>query len=171
LHLTFFFGGQVLCSLPTDELVKWHSDIQTTIDHRTNALESQSTHETYMVSFRRLRLFPPGINSLVVAELDVSPSLQRLYEDIVGVTLSRETTNNMLAQLVKRQHYDKWLAHVTLADIPRCWGKRELGKLETVLQNTRSNLSSPVHGLTMGGPYPEQADLDWNFYLPPFVHG
>ena len=160
LHLTFFFGGQVLCALPTEELIKWHTEIKGRVQQI-----SPSTVDAYTLTFQRLRLFPPKRNSLIVAEFNVSPSLHRLYEDVVDIALSSETTNNMLAQVVGRKQ-ERFLAHVTLADIPRSWGKSELEQLGLVLQQQKSDMHALVNGLTMGGPRPQQTNLDWDFYFP-----
>jgi len=166
LHLTFFFGGQVLCALPKEELTQWHTDILGRIKRISKVdIGHQVPAHDYTISFHRLRLFPPKRNSLIVAEFHVSPPLYSLYEDMVTIALSSTTTHDMLARVVDRKH-ERWVAHVTLADVPRSLRKADIDLLETLLDETNLNLSVQVQGLTMGGPYPKQnRNLDWNFYF------
>ena len=45
LHLTLFFGGEVLCELPPDELIDWHANVKARLEQSNFVLKSDSVEQ------------------------------------------------------------------------------------------------------------------------------
>jgi len=144
MHMTFFFGGTILCELPSEELREWHgkimtrfqkakeataspdatSNIDSDIDSGANEEETeQQQHQKrqdrceadgYTLQFKELCLFPPRRNTLIVAIFEASPALHRLHDDIRDIAKNSES--EQLASVVQRSK-EKWTAHVTIGDL------------------------------------------------------
>ena len=149
LHMTFFFGGEVLTSLPQYELKEWHEQLFTLFERyssvsatkgdfcnenlRETEIDGDSLEKNELsVSFRGLTLFPPRRNNLIVAIFDVSKSMNTLHDDVRAIALNGKST--MLSNVVQRSK-EKWTAHITLGNI-RQGTKPELQKLRELLSST-----------------------------------
>jgi hypothetical protein len=76
-----------------------------------------------------------------------------------------------LHDVVTNQGFDVWTPHITLANIIR--GKSHdssrdqyqlnLAATKSILQSFRVGGTHAARGISMGGPIPKQAALDWNF--------
>jgi hypothetical protein len=83
----------------------------------------------------------------------------------------KDTKKRRQVQSSKNDTRSPWLAHVTLSNIvggKKNHGVKQLGEWLNQKQfqdvNTGLNKSEiSVEGLSLGGPYPQQIDLDWNF--------
>eukprot|EP00522_Entomoneis_paludosa_P010643 CAMPEP_0172452752 /NCGR_PEP_ID=MMETSP1065-20121228/10317_1 /TAXON_ID=265537 /ORGANISM="Amphiprora paludosa, Strain CCMP125" /LENGTH=223 /DNA_ID=CAMNT_0013204857 /DNA_START=85 /DNA_END=753 /DNA_ORIENTATION=+ len=149
LHLTFFFGGEVLSALPAKELIDWHAAIQsrlaqdgfylrdandpeqTSPPHHDDVQEptNPDQEELYWLRVAKFRLFPPRRNYLVVAELEASPALHELYRDLHDI--ARMSSCDALVEIA--QNNPKiWIPHVTLANIQ---SRKESANRETTRQN------------------------------------
>jgi len=214
LHLTLFFGGEILSALPGHELQEWHETVRERL-HRANFLLKSSpasaasekmdcsnivktesmTHkdDDYWFRVTSLSMFPPKRNNLVVAILEASPAWHNLHRDIQDIATNGES--QALREIAARSK-DKWIAHITLGEIIMGGGSKsevrqsfdqvlkdvcddleQQGNISTVTEDdilpagaTRSRclLQATTVGIAMGGPVPDQVDLDWNFqYQPP----
>ena len=210
LHMTFFFGGTILCELPVEELQEWHGKIMrrfeeakasNNIDSGANDEETQQQQQEqrqdqceadgYTLQFKELCLFPPRRNTLIVAIFEASPALHRLHDDIRDIAKNGES--ELLASVVQRSK-EKWTAHVTIGDLFGGVSKKaDLKELAALLSDglgmTALKVTDPeataeeeqveaeespaplpsftarVRGVTMGGPVPEQVELDWDYYF------
>ena len=200
LHFTFFFGGQVLCSMPPEELISWHSDIKGRLckshfyldaqdsivndDSNPERVVIESVPDTYLggeeeepevdkdeywFRIKKLSLFPPKRDYLIVAILEASPAYHALYRDIRNIALNGDSEE--LQALAEKDKGPDWIPHITLGNL---YGgtkddKRAVGEmlkhysLETGPQDETSNAAIGVKCITMGGPVPKQAELDWDF--------
>jgi hypothetical protein len=191
LHMTFFFGGVALCKVPAEALTEWYSCVSTRLEEsglvfKDSACTSMSASglpitinttttslDEYWFRVVDIRTFPPRRNNLVVAVLEASPLWHELYADIRS--LARASSSHTLRDVV-RSSKDEWIPHVTLANI-HGGDKVEYQQLNRLLKelsllNLQSSTaqateSTPVvvkaSGISMGGPIPTQAELDWNF--------
>jgi 2'-5' RNA ligase len=200
LHFTFFFGGEVLCSMPSDELTSWHENVKERLGKSKFFLQSDSVSqspdissivvepsvdpttvgpeevekEDYWFRIKELSLFPPRRNPyLIVALLEASPAWHALYNDIRNIALNGNS--EALKSLAAKDKGGDWIPHITLGNL---YGgkKHDKNALRTMLQDYRLNNTSEgevpaadgdceirVKCITMGGPVPQQVDLDWNF--------
>lgn len=183
LHMTFFFGGEVPCALPTDELVQWHKRLKKrfaqsnfVLQHNDSSSEhlrsdgSQAgTDDNINFSFQiqELAVFPPRRNNLIVAILEASPVWHTLYQDVR--CLSSSPDDSIGLHEISKKGKEKWTAHITLANISG--GKKsDTKQLSQMLKEfSKEELSEAgqcacnVQCIAMGGPVPSQEDLDWTF--------
>ena len=151
LHMTFFFGGEVLTTLPQYELKEWHGQLVTLFgrvssasitkgdlcNEKDNGCDTEidgnlSQKKDLYVTFRELTLFPPRRNNLIVAIFDVSKSMNILHDDVRNIALKGNST--MLSNVVQRSK-EKWTAHITLGNI-RQGTKPDLKRLRELLSST-----------------------------------
>ncbi|KAL7565329.1 hypothetical protein ACA910_014610 [Epithemia clementina (nom. ined.)] len=187
LHLTFFFGGEVLCNMSADDLTLWHSRIEKQFaekgfgmrkgtrkaqeedeDQFATSESVDSWNDKYWLRIREFRLFPPRRNNVVVALLDASPSWHTLYDDIRQIAKS-----STCQDLVKVVNFSKeaWVPHITLANIKGQTLADDVARLNSLLnemnialnENEERSRVQPSH-IAMGGPIPATVGLDWNFY-------
>jgi len=165
LHVTFFFGGEVICELPTHELVDWHSALTERFRESGFSLSESGISDPgeHWLTFRHLSLFPLKRNYLVVALLDASPALEKLCDDIRLLALTSDSEG--LREMAKRSK-EKWTAHVTLANLRG--PKKEIQSLQRFLsqRSVEDELQTkriPASAISMGGPEPKQAELAWHF--------
>lgn len=180
LHMTLFFAGEVLCEIPKDELVDWHSRISTRLEESgfclaaddKNGIKHQKTDFSFQVT--GLKVFPPRRSNLVVAILEPTQqpssepdrdSWQDLYRDICSISRDESCSKN-LAEISKRS-YETWEAHVTLGNLYGSNQKKykRLDPLVDEIFEESGSWQAFTRGIGMGGPVPEQATLDWNFEL------
>ena len=154
LHMTFFFGGETLCKLSPNELQTWYDDIKNRFyksgfyQHRltyynTCAKLLQFWHNTIGIrsntSFRinRLRLFPPGKNYLIVAELEAVEASGKLscwynlHKDIVQIANGSSSPNIQDLYHYNTNTCNKWIPHITLGNIQTI--NRKVGTSSTPL--------------------------------------
>ena len=185
LHMTFFFGGEVLTSLSAEELTTWHSEVEalftrsgfylrkdmdSTLDVAGTESEARSNDAKYWLRVRDIRLFPPRRNNLIVAVLDASAAWHELYQGLRQI--AKSSSCQSLAEVVNFSK-EVWVPHITLANI-RGQGtadQREvlqslLDSMVPTLQNDSNNepLALQPTYIGMGGPMPNATILDWNFY-------
>uniref|UniRef100_A0A7S4MBN1 Uncharacterized protein n=1 Tax=Odontella aurita TaxID=265563 RepID=A0A7S4MBN1_9STRA len=86
------------------------ADAANAIDSPTRKKDADSC----ILRFKTLRLFPPGRNTLVVAEFEASDALRLLHDDVRDVALNHECEE--LRNVVRRSK-ERWTAHVTIGDI------------------------------------------------------
>jgi 2'-5' RNA ligase len=170
LHMTFYFGGEVLTELPAEELLAWHAALTDRLAQsnfmnacsRSNAQRRQDVPD-FSISIRELAIFPPRRNNLIVAILDASPAWDELYSDVRK--LSMEADSMGLREITKRSK-DRWTAHITLANL-QGGSKSDLKQLAAFLRESGSMAVDEgechVKCLSMGGPMPQQVELDWDF--------
>jgi len=215
LHMTFFFGGEVLCELPAEELVEFHARVSALLldngfvqnqqqqqqesgaeDDRIGTCDGGdgvSTSQRFRV--KEICLFPPRRNNLVVAVLEAPPLFQRLHDEIRSIAKnwgddpdgggeenkdrsgdndgSTSPPKNALREIASYSK-DNWTPHVTLANV---YGGNEESKrmlrelLQDISQRETASADSDFlmeasgRTIEMGGPVPEQVELDWNFTL------
>lgn len=183
LHMTFFFGGEVPCTLPTDELVQWHKRLEdrfaqsnfvlqhnkNSLDHLRSDASQADTDDNINFSFQiqELAVFPPRRNNLIVAILEASPVWHTLYQDVRLLSSSPEDSIGL--HEISKRGKEKWTAHITLANI--VGGKKSDAKQLTQMlkEFSKEELSEGgqcacnVQCIAMGGPVPSQEDLDWTF--------
>jgi 2'-5' RNA ligase len=179
LHMTLFFGGESISALPAEDLIKWHSLVSNRLADAgfvvgatkrfAVANAQRSVSETDLdFTVTEICTFPPQRHSLVVAKLSACPAWHELYNDIRNI--SRDIPG--LHDVVTNQGFDVWTPHITLANIVR--GKSHdssrdqyqlnLAATKSILQSFRvGGTHSAARGISMGGPIPKQAALNWNF--------
>jgi len=174
LHMTFFFGGEVLCELPADELSEWHAALTQRFLRSGFLLQGSdpggsTESEDFGFQLRELALFPPRRHNLIVAILDAAGGWDVLHHDIREI--ARNGDSEGLREITKRSK-PKWTAHITLANLQG--GNREqtkalgeyLKEFSTREFGTTDEVQRwpvAVHNMSMGGPMPTQVDLDWEF--------
>lgn len=139
----------------------------------TNAaatIKEDENDDDYLFRIKGLRLFPPGRNNLIVAELEATNSWHVLHHDI------RQIAKDSPCKDVSDLCYygkDKWVAHVTIGNITN--GRFNKLQQNLIDQKLRLLLLSPAgdnnefccrtSGISMGGPTPKQLkDLNWEFW-------
>ena len=138
--------------------------------------------DEYWFRIRALSLFPPGRNYLIVALLEASPAWHALYKDIRNVAINGDS--EALKSLAKSDRGEGWIPHITLGNLYGGRKGRALDEVRTMLQDfplveneefsleeealstgkfEGDNGEIDVKCITMGGPVPQQVELDWNF--------
>jgi 2'-5' RNA ligase len=162
LHMTLFFGGEILCNeLSKDELHYWHTQVQNCFAASHFCSPSSSAAQEIMppdfwFHFARLRTFPPHRNNLIVAEFEASPAWHALYRDLQ--TIARDSPG--FQELATTQ---PWIPHITLANLPRSTESTLNRLLEAASNEFPKNETIVASGIGMGGPVPLQDELNWNF--------
>ena len=189
LHMTFFFGGEALCELPAEELVEWHGKIRDRLKESGFVLAAEAGKEAeaeevardvsvenldeYWFNITDICTFPPQRNNLVVAILEASPAWHQLHNDVRDIA---KNGNIQALKNITTYSKEKWTAHITLGNIFGGGRKREVTKFMTeILQDIRipdkdtagEGARTHVHGISMGGPVPEQVELPWDFTFVP----
>lgn len=191
LHMTLFFGGETVCSLPENELIEWHRRLSIILNKsgfHLNGMTSENKEEStnsitndddaFSFQLVGLTVFPPQRNNLVVGILEPAPEWHILHNDIRELAKD-ESCSKALAD-VTRYSKDKWVSHITLGNL--VGGKRgQLKQLNPLLQETFFEtlsdysgtniddddddrfLSASTKGISLGGPIPTQEQLDWDF--------
>jgi len=187
LHMTFFFGGEILCELSREELTDWHGQVKKRIqqsfpsssnnekdDNPAVGTDSSliddngnADGEDYWFRLNGLCLFPPQRKNLIVASLEASPSWHALHNDIRAI--AAQSPSEQLRSVVQSTSFQEWKPHITLANLrssgPRRSQKLQQERLQELLDQV--DLSTvptlKANGIAMGGPIPEQAPLDWTF--------
>jgi 2'-5' RNA ligase len=133
--------------------------------------------DQYWFRIKGLSLFPPRRNYLIVALLEASPSWHALHDDLRELAASGDLES--LRSITKRGK-GEWTPHITLGNL---YGgkKADLGAVRKMLQDFPLNdpeiesynpasehLEVNVERveatrISMGGPVPQQVELDWNF--------
>ncbi|KAG7341991.1 hypothetical protein IV203_007083 [Nitzschia inconspicua] len=199
LHMTLLFAGESLCEVPRAELVDWHCRISSRLSQsgfqlastESSSGTSKNRDQTFSFQVKKLAVFPPRRNNLVVAILepcvakdDASTSWQQLYDDIQTISQD-ERCSKGIANICKLSR-KKWTAHVTLGNLYHV-KKRNLTGLNVMLDGifqeaSKNYRNSGIHernpaasldgswtaltrGIGLGGPIPKQVDLEWNFVL------
>lgn len=153
-----------------------------------NDYEEDAQHNTiideYYFDVTDVRLFPPGRNNLVVAHLEAAPAWHALHNDIRDV--ARNSSSEGLKE-VMAYGKEKWTAHITMGNTLGGGTKAQAKKtfnevLEQVMKELREEhrkerdiesssheclFKARTHGIAMGGPVPEQVELDWDFAYKP----
>jgi 2'-5' RNA ligase len=134
--------------------------------------------DQYWFQIKGLSLFPPRRNYLIVALLEASPSWHALHDDLRELAVSGDSES--LRSITKRG-MGEWTPHITLGNL---YGgkKADLGAVQKMLQDFPLNGHSresdnpalehlevdveriEATQISMGGPIPEQVELDWNFF-------
>ena len=167
--------------MSVDELTTWYEQIEAKFREfgfvvRTNgSRQHELVHmgsemeEKYWLKIREFRLFPPRRNNLIVAVMDASPLLHSLYGELREI--AKASSCQALSDVV---NYSKaaWVPHITLANVKGQITHNEYACLSELLDDMNQSLnnsSQKVHPIcvNMGGPIPEAAEFDWNFY--PFL--
>lgn len=151
--------------------------------------------ESFSFDIVDLRVFPPQRNNLVVAILEPKqPELwEQLHGDIRDIAKD-ETCSKALAEVTKFSK-DKWVSHITLGNLFGGGSKSQVKQtvnplLQEILLNSKFPSSSETQvsdvdgevvlekpisekgkmiaettGISMGGPIPEQVELNWDYRL------
>jgi 2'-5' RNA ligase len=182
LHMTLFFGGETICELPPNELSEWHRRLSRRLAQSGFCLNDHNPKEidvfgNYSLRVDGLKVFPPQRNNLIVATLELAPLWHLLHDDIRKIAQD-ESCSEALAE-VTAYSKNKWIAHVTLGNV-NGGPKSKINSLHTLLgevfeKHAPSEIieagSDPV-GIAMGGPMPDQVDLDWEYrYLAATAEG
>jgi 2'-5' RNA ligase len=140
-------------------------------------VQVESEQEQYWFRIKGLSLFPPRRNYLIVALLEASPAWHALHDDLRNLAVSGDSES--LRSIAKRGKRE-WTPHITLGNL---YGdkKADLGAVRKMLQDfplhyhaVESDNPASEHlevdvkrietiRISMGGPVPEQVELDWNF--------
>lgn len=175
LHMTLFFGGEILCDLSPEELIEWHSQVEKRIqqsflcEKESAALDDSPDRRTdeYWFRLKELTLFPPPRKNLIVASLEASSAWHLLHDDIRAI--AEQSKSEKLRGIVKQSSFQQWKPHITLANL-RFAGARKSQRLsQEHLQKILKQIDFPpgpelhANGIAMGGPIPNQALLNWDF--------
>lgn len=152
LHMTLFFGGETLCEIPVDELKTWHGQVSKRL------MESFNDKLDFSFQIAGLQLFPPQRSNLIVAILEPTENWHILHNDIRAFASEHETLKRVLE--AGRAH---WTAHITLANLVNERNNPEMKVLSEILDSTQVNMPVLPSAISMGGPVPKQATLDWTF--------
>lgn len=172
LHMTLFFGGEVIPTMPAEELIEWHTQVSRRLAQSSFCLKGNSTetsHDDYFFRFSGLQIFPPHRQNLIVAVFEPSMAWHTLYHELNEIA-SDVSIFPSLAKVATKNR-DRWVAHVTLGNL---YGDRTALNSSflheiydpTLLSPTNKNilnLPTKASGITIGGPMPEQVSLDWDF--------
>lgn len=115
LHMTAYFAGEHLASLPAGRLESLHRELVAAV---------QATTAPCTLEFTGLELFPPGKNNLVVAVFRPSPGLSAL-QAAVEVHVRKAGVPDSDSARRADDHFDDrtgvqasaWVPHVTLGKI------------------------------------------------------
>jgi len=181
LHMTFFFAGEVPCELPPDELRDWHSEL-TECFRESGLYPASQFPETkpkktaagndndFSFQLVGLSLFPPKRKNLIVAILEASPPWHELHNKVMKI--AKQSTSEGIREITKRKGKPKWTAHITLANIVG-GTKEDSRELSSYLENfsqeelnNEKDVLLTTRCISMGGPVPDQLDLDWTFHFP-----
>ena len=179
LHMTLFFGGEVLGEIPAHELQAWYDKISHCIKssgfctHQVTDAGKDEREDDNKPDFSFVQtgliVFPPNRQNLVVASLKPGPEWFKLHDEIHEVSLDRSISKE-LSQATGRTAKGKWLCHITLGNLIGGNKKQDpmlASCLNRVFQKHSKDLRSPKTQplmISMGGPIPEQIpDLDWKF--------
>ena len=154
--------------------------------------DTDGNHYDYSFYVQGLKVFPPRRNNLIVAILE--PTVPHLWNDLyrdIRQIAQDESCSKELAEVTKFSN-PGWVAHVTLGNV---YGgtKSDMKSLDhnllddvfcqvstkQHLENTTTGPSSRRDGvnkdhthfqayarsISMGGPLPEQVELDWEFHF------
>jgi 2'-5' RNA ligase len=177
-HMTLFFGGEIICELPPNELLEWHGRVSERLGKsgfrfQDSGDDSISSTDDFSFEVVGLKVFPPQRKNLIVAILEPAPAWHVLHNDIRELAKD-ESCSKALAEIT-RYSKDKWISHITLGNL---YGgtKEQLRSLDPLLQevfqsklpvdndgSSNDCLAAFTSGIAMGGPVPEQLELDWDF--------
>lgn len=150
LHMTYFFAGQVLKDMTSEELLRWEYCVRKCVlEHN-----SESMQNDYSLRFKSLMLFPPNRQNLIVAVFESSATLNDLYDKLCDVAVMKKEKSHeniatggavigsasdgarqdnefpMLTDLTRKLQQQRsqqkspcWIAHVTLGNLTG--GKKE----------------------------------------------
>jgi hypothetical protein len=190
LHMTFFFGAETLCELPSQELARWHSEVSTRLGQSGFCRLANNNHPRnpssdligegtpYWFRFQKVCTFPPNRNNLLVVLLEASPQFHALHSDVRNIAKGCQYSRGL--REVTQCSHDKWTAHITLANLtlrgPKKLYQPALKQLNDLLLASSTSLfgADETHSkvvypacISMGGPMPRQVSLDWSFRFRP----
>lgn len=159
LHMTFFFAGETIHSLPTQLLSAWSEGIRDIISKEISAHPAN-------IRFKSLETFPPEKNNLIVAKFDVSPFLINIQRLVLTLTEKMEVDTFKQTALLNQD----WIPHITLGKI-RASKSTVAGVGSSAIQNITTKLQGgafanwsdeyDIKGLDMCGAIPLQKWIDW----------
>jgi len=153
LHITFFFMGEALRPLSSDQLGSFHQSVADAVLEAD--LPAQQLH------FESLELFPPTKTNLIVAKFAVSAELRRLQMQVLELARMHGIGGS---DSQRQQLYgdDSWTPHCTLgklqapsSSVARV-GERVIKQLSIEMDGATGT------GLVMCGAVPKQRWLDWD---------
>lgn len=179
LHMTYFFAGKVLDNMSSEEVQRWAALVRKCVSEHNERSSGE-----YSLRFKSLITFPPRRDYLVVAEFEPSSDLVALYDELCELACMEKKRNTadadegveyefpLLRDLTFKQQMQRaqqrepsWISHVTLGNI--AGGSREdtTRLIEWLSNRNYEDATTKINpsGLTLGGPIPEHAEIDWNF--------
>jgi 2'-5' RNA ligase len=154
LHMTFFFGGEVLTALPAAELIDWHGKVRDRLEESGFCLASTETSgqegadevgtnqstadDNFWFDVTEICMFPPRRNNLIVAVLEASPAWHQLHKDVRDI--AKEGESKALKDLTTYSK-DKWTAHITLGNI---FGGGSKGEVRNVFTKLLDDISDEL---------------------------
>jgi len=175
LHMTLFFGGEILCELSPEELTAWHEQVAKRIQQSFppssdgptknlldfcrcccsggsaatgNSENDDDDDDCYWFRLKEVCVFPPHRKNLIVATLEASPAWHTLHDDIRAIAAHSESSER-LRNLVESTSFEKWTPHITLANIiasgPRSVQRAQTKRLGEMLQEIE--LSESLQGV------------------------
>lgn len=161
LHLTFFFGKETLPEIPADELQAFYDRVVQLMQQR-GLVRAGSTMPVVpsipaTLCISGLLRFPPRRHDLIVAELEADQAWHQLHDEIRQAAEEQPSLKTVVAY-----SKDRWKPHLTLANL---YGGNKLDgrALDQLLASTSAAMTARVLSISMGGPMPEQVQLDWTF--------
>ena len=185
LHMTLFFGGEIVCELPVSELEAWHLRVSQRLK-QSGFGNKACRSEVFEFEVTDIKVFPPHRNNLVVAILEPTPAWHLLHDDLRKI--AQDPTLSAALADVTAYSKPKWISHITLGNLFGGTKADVKALLNPLLQDVfrkrlamvvpidnRSSSSSSSNkgwtaltsGIAMGGPIPKQKELNWDFPYSP----
>lgn len=169
LELILFSAGESFSTMPPDVVMAFHEKVVKRLDDAGFALEGHQLQENNMAHpddywFRanEMKLFPPGRKDMIAVTFSTSVSWLLIYEDIQSIA-------NKFPELPHRTIEEgkilRWTPLMVLAEVSGGTGRyaTERGILSTIMADWPMDIQSSKQNISMGGRYPEQVELAWEF--------
>jgi hypothetical protein len=169
LELVLFSAGESFCTISPDVVMAFHEKVVKRLDDSGYALEGHQLLEgniahpdDYWFRANEMKLFPPDRKDMIVVTFNTSVSWLCIYEDIQLIA-------NKFPELPHRYTQDdkilRWTPLMVLAEVTGGTGRyaKERNILSTIMADWPMDIESTKQTISMGGRYPEQVQLAWDF--------
>jgi hypothetical protein len=169
LELVLFSAGESFSTISPEVVLSFHEKVVNRLDDSGYALDGHelkkknTAHpDDYWFRANEMKLFPPGRKDMIVLTFYTSVSWLCIYEDIQLIA-------NKFPELPHRHTEDdkilRWTPIMVLAEVSGGTGRyaKERGILSTIMADWPTDIESTKQTISMGGRYPEQVELAWDF--------
>lgn len=169
LELVLFSAGESFSTLSPEVVMSFHEKVVKRLDNSGYALEGHELQENnishpddYWFRTNEMKLFPPDRKDMIAITFNTSVSWLCIYEDLQMIA-------NKFPELPHRKTEEdtilRWVPIMVLAEVSGGTGRyaKERGILSTIMADWPLDIDSTKQTISMGGRYPEQVQLAWDF--------